>query len=170
MSTQLPVIVVNQADEPIGSAQLHDAWANDQTLRIVRVMIEDGNGSIILQKRSPDKEHFPNCWDNSAAGYVDAGESYETAAYRELAEEIGLTNIKLQQVGKYSTSKPDDPETILRFITIYKGTTATDAPLKLQASEVSEARWFRLEEVRKLLADSSDKVSDGLVEVFERYY
>ncbi len=51
----------------------------------------DGNDfSVLLQKRSPDKDAFPNCFDTSCAGHVAKGETYETTANRELEEELGI--------------------------------------------------------------------------------
>ncbi len=45
---------------------------------------------VLLQKRSADKDSFPNCYDCSCAGHVDAGESFLSTALRELKEELGL--------------------------------------------------------------------------------
>ena len=48
-----------------------------------------GNDFIILQKRAPDKDTFPNMLDISAAGHYEAGETIREAM-RELEEELGL--------------------------------------------------------------------------------
>lgn len=49
-----------------------------------------GKIQVLLQKRSPNKEAFPNCYDISSAGHVPAGEDFETSAIRELKEELGI--------------------------------------------------------------------------------
>lgn len=46
---------------------------------------------VLLQKRSSNKEAFPNCYDISSAGHVPAGEDFETTALRELKEELGIS-------------------------------------------------------------------------------
>lgn len=50
---------------------------------------EAGQDFIILQKRAPDKDTFPNMLDISAAGHYAAGETIHEAM-RELEEELGL--------------------------------------------------------------------------------
>ncbi len=46
---------------------------------------------IIIQKRSADKDLYPNVWDVSFAGHVGAGEDTKTSAIRECQEELGIT-------------------------------------------------------------------------------
>ena len=50
------------------------------------------HGAVLLQKRSLWKDRQPGKWDSSAAGPLDAGESYEEAAVRELKEELGAVS------------------------------------------------------------------------------
>ena len=54
------------------------------------VRSKGGKIQVLLQKRSPNKEAFPNCYDISSAGHVPAGEDFETSALRELDEELGI--------------------------------------------------------------------------------
>ncbi len=51
---------------------------------------KNGKIQVLLQKRSSNKEAFPNCYDISSAGHVPAGEDFETSAIRELNEELGI--------------------------------------------------------------------------------
>lgn len=61
-------------------------------------------GDVLFQKRAANKETFPNYWDVSVAGHVMAGESIETAALREVNEEIGL-RIETSQLNKIDLRK-----------------------------------------------------------------
>ncbi len=65
----------------------------------------DGRIDVLLQKRSRNKDSYPGCYDISSAGHIPAGEEYETAALRELREELGI------EAGKED----------LRFIGIHEG-------------------------------------------------
>ncbi len=49
-----------------------------------------GKIQCLLQKRSLQKDSFPGCYDISSAGHVASGEDFETAAVREIQEELGI--------------------------------------------------------------------------------
>ncbi|MDE5539880.1 MAG: NUDIX hydrolase, partial [Bacilli bacterium] len=55
----------------------------------VATFIINDKSQVLLQKRSPNKRFHPNKWA-LCAGHVDAYESLEEAAIREIKEEVGL--------------------------------------------------------------------------------
>jgi len=63
--------------------------------RAVHILVFNARGEVYLQRRSAKKDTYPNRWTTSCVGHVDAGEDYDTAAVRELAEELGLKGAKL---------------------------------------------------------------------------
>lgn len=165
----LPIMIVDGDDRPIGSATKQQAWQEGLIHRIVRIMIEDGQGRILLQHRTPTKDIFPNCWDNSAAGHVDAGEDYKHAAVRELKEELGLEGLAFTEIGRYRSDETLNGHRFNRFNRVYR-VTAHVVPAKLEGGKVDDARWFSLEEVKRLVRDHPDQVTDGLRQVIARYY
>ena len=58
-------------------------------------------GEILLAQRAASKSIYPLLWDVSVAGHVDASETIEHAAIREVKEEIGLDLIEnnLHKIG-----------------------------------------------------------------------
>ena len=162
------VDIVDQDDTIIGTKTIQEDRANGDIHRIARVMVEHPDGKLLLQKRTA-KLLWPNCWDNSAAGHVDAGEDYLTAAQRELFEEIGLKNVELEEVGTYFTDVHIHKDHLRRFNRLYK-VKYRQTPTKLEASEVAEVRWFTIAEVKDLVDNHPDKVTDGLTDVINKYY
>jgi len=67
----------------------------------VHVWFYTADKKILLQKRASVKKVFPNRWDVSVAGHIGAGEKIESAAIREVKEEIGITisETELTKVG-----------------------------------------------------------------------
>ncbi|PIZ61953.1 hypothetical protein COY17_03305 [Candidatus Saccharibacteria bacterium CG_4_10_14_0_2_um_filter_52_9] len=170
MSQHLPIQIVDENDEPIGTASISEAQAKGLVHRIVRIMVEDEAGNILLQKRTPDSELYPDRWDNSAAGHVDVDESYETAAKRELAEEIGLENVELEEIGYYRHIGNFEDRKLNRFSRVFKVVVPKETKFILQPDEVASVRWFDVDEAKELVVSHPDKVTDGVADVLKRYY
>ena len=60
------------------------------TVHIWVVRETAGSYDVLLQKRSSHKDSFPDCYDISSAGHVEAGCDYLESALRELKEELGI--------------------------------------------------------------------------------
>jgi len=161
---------VNEHDEPVGVASIKEAQEKGLIHRIARVMVEDKAGNVLLQKRVLNSSLFPGRWDNSAAGHVDAGESYHQAAERELSEEIGLKGVKLKEIGYYHHKSSFEDRKLDRFCRVYKVTVSPDQKFDLQPEEVSEVRWFTQDEVKDLITEHPEQITDGVLDVFRRFY
>ena len=68
--------------------------------RAVAVAVFASDGRLLVHRRSDDKDVWPGQWDIAAGGVVAAGEDYETAARRELAEELGVEVEALEALGE----------------------------------------------------------------------
>lgn len=161
--------VVDENDQPIGALPKEEVWAKGLLHRIVRIMVEDDRGRILLQKRSAHMDTFPNCWDHSAAGHVDPGETYEQAAVCETAEEIGLENIELKHIGTWRSHDTVDGRILNRINKLYRAKVKSPK-LVLQESEVTDVEWFTPDEIRQLVKNHPDQVTDGLTKVISDYY
>ncbi len=67
----------------------------------VAIFIIDDKKQVLLQKRSANKRFDPNKWA-LCAGHVDAGESLESAALREIKEEVGI-DITINDLKPFAT-------------------------------------------------------------------
>lgn len=160
--TYPPVVVVNEKDEVIGEATLADARAKGLIYRIVFIVAKDSAGRFLLQKRAPDMQVYPDCWDVSAGGHVDDGRTYEQAAALELSEEIAVHDAELKEIAHYYT---DDPLwggiKARRFAKIYEIKLQV-LPEQLEHAEVREVRWFTKEELADLATRKPGKIAEGL--------
>jgi isopentenyl-diphosphate delta-isomerase type 1 len=160
--------IVDEHDNVIGTETMAKARKEGLIHRISRVMVENPEGKTLLQKRG-NKVLWPNCWDNSAAGHVDAGEDYLTAAKREMLEEIGIDADELEELGVYFTDERLGEKILKRFNAAYKLVTEKQ-PVNVPNEEVAEVRWFALEEVKELIKNHPDQVTDGLRDVVHHFY
>lgn len=159
-------IIVDEQDNPIGQAQLFDAFKAGSMLRVARVLIVNSDGDLLLQQRGPDVI-APNLWDISAAGHVDVGESYESAAYREMSEEIGIEGIKLTQIDHYFQEEQEGPYFMRRFHMIFKG--VFDDEVAIDGHEVSSVRWVSFDDLQAETEQNPAAFTLGFLEFFKRY-
>lgn len=61
----------------------------DEFRLVVHVCIINSNNQMLIQQRQPFKKGWSNMWDLTASGSVQAGETSNLGAERELFEEIG---------------------------------------------------------------------------------
>jgi isopentenyl-diphosphate delta-isomerase len=136
--------VVDEADRVIGRAPRREVHARKLNHRATHILVHDDVGRVFLQRRSLTKDSFPGCWDSSCSGHVDAGENYETAARRELGEELGWhdTSLPLRPLLMLLTS----PTTGHEFIQIY-ALGPVNGPFTLHPEEIIDGRWLAPAEI-----------------------
>ena len=161
-----PVDIVDDQDNVIGSAMVAEVWAKGHRHRGVFIVLEDNQGRILLQQRSPQMLLFPGCWDISAGGHVDTGMTYEAAAKAELAEELLLRDVPITFIGKYYTEDvmPDNRQAKV-FFAVYRA-RLSGIPEEFGQDEVSQVRWFTPQELDELVQQHPDKVAAGLRRVY----
>lgn len=120
----------------------------------MHVLIFNGAAQVFLQKRSLQKDVAPGLWDSSCSGHVDAGEDYDPAARRELAEELGL---------ELAASPPRwfrvaaGPETGQEFVWVYR--LEHEGPFMLSPAEIDDGQWFEMADLAQDIAALPGKYS-----------
>ena len=94
----------------------------------------------ILLGRAP---HFVPDMYSALAGFVEAGESLEDCVHREVLEEVGITITNLRYFS--SQSWPFPHSLMLAFTADYAA-----GDLRPDPAELSDARWFALDELPRL--------------------
>ena len=165
----LPIQIVDEDDRPVGSATKQEAWDKGLIHRCVRLIIFNKAGQMLLQHRTPIKDIFPNCWDTAMAGHVDAGEDYEAAIKHEIVEELGFDDLTPKLLGKYHTNETIDGKKFNRFSQCYTATTER-TPTQFEKDKIDGWQWFDLNDVKKMVKEHPEKVTDGLRQVITIYY
>jgi isopentenyldiphosphate isomerase len=164
-----PVIVVDENDHEIGAEMLAEVWKKGLYHRIARIMVEDDQGRVLLQRRSHEMVLYPDRWDNSAAGHVDQGMSYLDAACQEVTEELGIKEPQLQEVAHFFMKQEFEGRKMYNFNELYS-LKLEGQQLFVGEEEVSEIGWFTKEELRILVKEHPAQVTGGLAYVIEHYY
>lgn len=87
------------------TAMKSEAHRNGWFHPTVHVWFYTKKGGVLIQQRAKNKDTHPLLWDVSVAGHVEAGESVESSALREIQEEIGLTVLEhmLEKIGVFKS-------------------------------------------------------------------
>ncbi|MDC1207101.1 NUDIX domain-containing protein, partial [Akkermansiaceae bacterium] len=93
--------------------------------------------------RSRLKDKCPGLWDSSAAGHVDSGEGYATCATRELAEELGLKDHDVKEVGKLGAHANTGWEHVRLYATL------TQDKVRFPCVEIEYGEWFTMEQIEE---------------------
>lgn len=89
--------------------------------RVVHVLVFDNEGRLLLQKRSLNKDVAPGKWDTSVGGHINPGEDIFEAAKREMNEELGISDCRLDYLYAYQFSNHIESELVSTFFCMYNG-------------------------------------------------
>ena len=126
----------------------------------VDAVVFDASGTspkVLLIKRG--NEPFKGQWA-FPGGFVDMDEELEDAAARELAEEAGLTGVKLQQLHTFGRCGRDPRG---RNITVAFIGVTKDNQIK-SGDDAAEARWFDINKLPPNMAFDHNDVAAVAIE------
>lgn len=129
---------------------------------IVALTLRGGELHVALVRRKAAAAHGQ--WA-LPGGFLLDGESAEQAAYRELAEEVGLRGdgVRLEQLATYAA--PDrDTEHRTRVVSVAHLALAANLPETVAGTDADEAHWVPVAEAleRPLAFDHATILRDGL--------
>lgn len=133
---------------------------------VIHIWIVNDKGEILLQRRSKYKDSYPNMYDVSCAGHIEAGNDKIETAIRELKEEldIDVTEAELEFAFMYNIYASNDVFVNNENAYVYVLFKNLDTEnIKLQEEEVSEVKYFKLEELKVMAETKSPQlVAAGL--------
>lgn len=166
-------ILVNEKDEVTGSASKKDCHLltnidKGMLHRAFSIFLFDNSNRLLLQKRSNFKITYPDLWTNTCCshplnipGETDGVDGVKKAARRRLLYEFGIDVQDLEKFNyltriQYSAVNiPNDGifgENEIDYILFVKG----DYVPKPSENEISEHKYFTMDELKKLTSDDAD--------------
>ncbi len=124
------------------------------------ILVFNRAGDLFVQKRSPAKDVYPGYYDLAAGGVVLAGESYEEAAERELAEELGVENIPLTRCFDHYYEDSSNRVWGRVFRCLHEG------PFTLQEEEIESGGFVNVSQL--LEADKKRLFTPDGIEILQR--
>ena len=134
--------LVTEEGEIIGKAPRSACHSGKRNLHpVVHLHVINSKGEIYLQKRPMHKKVQPGKWDTAVGGHIAFGESIETGLQRETAEEIGITDFKAAELGKYVWESAIERELVYCFVTRY------DGEFSINKEELTDGKFWSVSEI-----------------------
>lgn len=162
------VILVNQADEPIGTMPKLEAHEKAVLHRAFSVFVMNKNGEIMLQQRAAHKYHSPSLWTNTCCSHQRVGESNIGAGIRRLKEEMGFETEIKELFSFIYKAEFDNGLTEHELDHVMLG-HYNDAPV-INPEEVADWKWMLPGEIKKDITENPQKYTAWFKIIFERFY
>lgn len=153
--------VVDEQDNVLRQATRKEVHDQGLMHRAVHILVFNKHHDCYLQQRSLLKDRHPGVWDSSAAGHLDAGEDYDTAARRELEEELGITDTKLIRLATLPPTEATGMEHVALYASMHNGS------IHFPAAEIAGVLPFPAALIDRWLARRPQDFADSFAKCWE---
>jgi isopentenyl-diphosphate delta-isomerase len=140
------VILVDAADVQIGTAEKLDAHRRGLKHRAISVLVRNGDGALLLQRRSAGKYHSSGLWANACCSHPLPGENAALAARRRLRQEMGVDCTLEPLFVTHYRAAVSDGLIEDEVVHVFGGTF--DGPVNPDPAEASEWKWAALAQLK----------------------
>ncbi|HAV2137062.1 TPA: NUDIX hydrolase YfcD [Serratia marcescens] len=135
------VDIVDEQNEVIAQSSRQQMRAERLRHRATYIVVHDGMGKILVQRRTEIKDFYPGWLDATAGGVVQSGENVLDSARREAEEELGIAGVPFAEHGLFYFEEELCRVWGALFSCVSHG------PFALQEEEVAEVCWLTPEEI-----------------------
>lgn len=135
------VDIVDENNDVIAQASRQQMRAQRLRHRATYIVVHDGMGKILVQRRTETKDVYPGWLDATAGGVVQAGEHMLESARREAEEELGIAGVPFADHGLFYF----DGDNCRVWGALFS--CVTHGPFALQEEELAEVCWMTPQEV-----------------------
>lgn len=141
------VILVDQADRPVGRMEKQEAHRKGLLHRAFSVFLLDGS-KLLIQRRALDKYHCGGLWSNTCCSHPAPGEPVLSAAERRLDEELGIKNARLRELDTF-LYRAAFPNGLAEYELDHVLLGEYSGPVRPDPMEIAQVRWIDLEELQR---------------------
>ncbi|MGL9750484.1 MAG: NUDIX hydrolase YfcD [Symbiopectobacterium sp.] len=135
------VDIVDENNDVIAQASRQQMRAQRLRHRATYIVVHDGMGKILVQRRTETKDFYPGWLDATVGGVVQTGEHMLESARSEAEEELGIAGVPFADHGLFYFDGDNCRVWGALFSCI------THGPFALQEEEVAEVCWMTPQEV-----------------------
>ncbi len=157
------VTEVDVDDTVIGERPIFDFPNSNHIHRAAHLFLFNSKGELLIQKRPKNKRVYPDVWDDSCAGYVSSGETYEDCVQKECFEELRIKLKDYKQIFHYHWFDAVDKSHKEVFTAVYDGEIHRDK------DEVAAVKWVDMSALREDMLKNPEKFTPTFKEGLRIY-
>lgn len=135
------VDLVDEINRVVGKATRREVRRHNLLHRGVGIICFNSKGQVYVHRRTSTKDVFPDLYDMLVGGVVSSGESYEAAARREIAEELGIEG----PIPEFLFAHLYLGDRNRSWIYVYQ--VVWDGPIRHQPEEVVSGSWVNADRI-----------------------
>lgn len=154
------IIIVDENDVPIGFKYRDKIDYTKDIYRWSGIWIENSRGEVLITQRKLTKDKDPGKWGPAAAGTLEEGETYESNAYKEVQEELGIT------VDSFELGPKQHADTPRRYFGqwfLCKLDKTLDE-FTIQEDEVEQIAWVKKEKLVNDMKQNPEKYASSFIQ------
>jgi len=153
------VVLVNDEDEKVGLMEIEEAHLGVGELhRAISVLLHDGEGRVLIQKRSNKKKLWPGFWSNTTCTHRNFRGDHVDWAVRRAKDELGIvlekSKLSLLYVFKYQ-ARYDERYSEHEVDSVIVGRYVGE--VKPNSEEVAEVLWIDFDDLKEEVYRNSDR-------------
>jgi 8-oxo-dGTP pyrophosphatase MutT (NUDIX family) len=153
------IVIVNENNSEIGTTTRAEMRRRNLIHRASYILVFNFSGAIFVQKRTKTKDIYPKYYDIAAGGVVQANETYEESARRELQEELGITSGLIFLFDHYYADE-NNKVWGRAFSCVHEG------PFLLQEDEVESGEFMDIHDI--LSVDNNKQFTPDGIEILKK--
>ena len=134
--------------------------------RVVHIWVIGKEGKIMICRRPNNKTPYAGLWTSSAGGHVQAGETYDEAAKRELKEELALEG-ELKHLFKIRYKHPRG-NYVFTDLWLMPNPSFIDEK-KFDKMEVLEVAWYDFSQLKEQVKQHPSLFQPQLLRLVHRW-
>lgn len=145
--TEEQVIIIDDNNNQVGIVPRSVMREKMLLHRASAILVFNSKKEIFVHQRSFNVDRLPGYFDLKAGGVVAAGETIKENALREVKEELGLKNPRLNFLFSVKSEglKTDAPS----FQNVFQ--CLDDGPINLQKEEITQGMFLPIHKIKELI-------------------
>ena len=161
------VVLVGADDVEVGvEEKLAAHAAPGKRHRAVSVVVVDGTGRVMMQRRASTKHHFADRWSNTCCTHPRPGEAPEAAGERRLLEEMGV-RARLTRRGSFEYRAEDPVSGLVEHEIDHVLVGRHDGDPEPEPAEVGEWAWVEPTVLTEAISTVPGDYTPWLAQVLE---